>query len=214
MSIGFLLSSPDDAVIWRGPKKNGVYFKLCICAWKWNLCVVAKHETEVLVVVLFLYSSQSFIHSHHNMKEMVKPDQKWWYFVTILTLPICATLAGMIKQFLRDVDWGDLDYLIVDTPPGTSDEHLSIVQYLSSTHVDGAVIITTPQVGRAHHYWQLMTETLVGILYTHFSFPSMTPSNNESYPYFVSKWNIGGKLVGILYCSVSTCELRITFTNN
>ena len=54
----------------------------------------------------------------------------------------------MIKQFLRDVDWGELDYLIVDTPPGTSDEHLSIVQYLSSTHVDGAVIITTPQVHR------------------------------------------------------------------
>lgn len=56
----------------------------------------------------------------------------------------------MIKQFLRDVDWGELDYLIVDTPPGTSDEHLSIVQYLSSTHVDGAVIITTPQVERSH----------------------------------------------------------------
>ncbi|XP_030232130.1 cytosolic Fe-S cluster assembly factor nubp1 [Gadus morhua] len=74
MSIGFLLSSPDDAVIWRGPKKN-----------------------------------------------------------------------GMIKQFLRDVDWGDLDYLIVDTPPGTSDEHLSIVQYLSTAGIDGAVIITTPQ---------------------------------------------------------------------
>lgn len=52
----------------------------------------------------------------------------------------------MIKQFLRDVDWGQLDYLIVDTPPGTSDEHLSIVQYLSATHIDGAVIITTPQV--------------------------------------------------------------------
>ncbi len=51
----------------------------------------------------------------------------------------------MIKQFLRDVDWGEVDYLIVDTPPGTSDEHLSIVQYLSSTHVDGAVVITTPQ---------------------------------------------------------------------
>lgn len=52
----------------------------------------------------------------------------------------------MIKQFLRDVDWGEVDYLIVDTPPGTSDEHLSAVQYLSSTHIDGAVIITTPQV--------------------------------------------------------------------
>ncbi|KAG7459471.1 hypothetical protein MATL_G00210990 [Megalops atlanticus] len=51
----------------------------------------------------------------------------------------------MIKQFLRDVDWGELDYLIVDTPPGTSDEHLSVVQYLSSAQIDGAVIITTPQ---------------------------------------------------------------------
>lgn len=51
----------------------------------------------------------------------------------------------MIKQFLRDVDWGDVDFLVVDTPPGTSDEHLSIVQYLSNTHVDGAIIITTPQ---------------------------------------------------------------------
>lgn len=54
--------------------------------------------------------------------------------------------TGLIKQFLRDVDWGDVDFLVVDTPPGTSDEHLSIVQYLSNTHVDGAIIITTPQV--------------------------------------------------------------------
>ncbi|MGH0164204.1 UNVERIFIED_CONTAM: hypothetical protein FKN15_054820 [Acipenser sinensis] len=54
-------------------------------------------------------------------------------------------LAGMIKQFLRDVDWGEVDYLIVDTPPGTSDEHLSVVQYLSGTHIDGAVLLTTPQ---------------------------------------------------------------------
>ena len=38
---------------------------------------------------------------------------------------------GLIKQLLRDVDWDNLDYLLVDTPPGTSDEHLSIVQYLS-----------------------------------------------------------------------------------
>uniref|UniRef100_A0A2K5D763 NUBP iron-sulfur cluster assembly factor 1, cytosolic n=1 Tax=Aotus nancymaae TaxID=37293 RepID=A0A2K5D763_AOTNA len=51
----------------------------------------------------------------------------------------------MIKQFLRDVDWGEVDYLIVDTPPGTSDEHLSVVQYLAAAHIDGAVIITTPQ---------------------------------------------------------------------
>jgi Mrp family chromosome partitioning ATPase len=52
----------------------------------------------------------------------------------------------MIKQFLKDVDWGNLDYMVVDTPPGTSDEHLSAVQYLKSTGITGAVIVTTPQV--------------------------------------------------------------------
>lgn len=74
------------------------------------------------------------------------------YLVVTSLCNICVVYpsSGMIKQFLRDVDWGDLDYLIVDTPPGTSDEHLSIVQYLSSTHVDGAVIITTPQVSHIH----------------------------------------------------------------
>ncbi|XP_031575284.1 cytosolic Fe-S cluster assembly factor NUBP1 homolog [Actinia tenebrosa] len=74
MSVGFLLEKPSDAVIWRGPKKN-----------------------------------------------------------------------GLIKQFLRDVDWGDIDYLVIDTPPGTSDEHLSIIQYLKPAGIDGAVVITTPQ---------------------------------------------------------------------
>lgn len=49
----------------------------------------------------------------------------------------------MIKQFLKDVDWGDLDYLIVDSPPGTGDEPMSIGQLLPKT--DGAVIVTTPQ---------------------------------------------------------------------
>lgn len=80
MSIGFLLGSPDDAIIWRGPKKN-----------------------------------------------------------------------GMIRQFLSEVDWGQLDYLILDTPPGTSDEHLSSTTYLGQADADGgvadwgAVLVTTPQ---------------------------------------------------------------------
>jgi Mrp family chromosome partitioning ATPase len=52
---------------------------------------------------------------------------------------------GLIKQFLKDVEWGDLDYMVVDTPPGTSDEHLSIVQYLKEAGIDGAVLVTTPQ---------------------------------------------------------------------
>jgi len=72
MSIGFLLRSSDDAIIWRGPLKMGV-----------------------------------------------------------------------IKQFLKDVVWGDLDYLIVDSPPGTGDEPLSVCQLIGA--VNGAVIVTTPQ---------------------------------------------------------------------
>jgi Mrp family chromosome partitioning ATPase len=74
MSIGFLLSNKNDAVIWRGPRKN-----------------------------------------------------------------------GLIKQFLTDVVWDNLDYLVIDTPPGTSDEHLSIIQYLGKTNILGAVVVTTPQ---------------------------------------------------------------------
>lgn len=72
MSIGFLLNHSDDAVIWRGPRKNAV-----------------------------------------------------------------------IKQFLLDVDWGDLDYLIIDSPPGTGDELLSVFQLGGDIH--GAVVVTTPQ---------------------------------------------------------------------
>lgn len=50
-------------------------------------------------------------------------------------------LHGAIKSFLTDVAWGELDYLLVDLPPGTGDVQLSLVQ---QTFVDGAVIVTTP----------------------------------------------------------------------
>lgn len=50
---------------------------------------------------------------------------------------------GAIKQFLEEVEWGELDYLIIDLPPGTGDEPLSIAQLVPSP--DGAVIVTTPQ---------------------------------------------------------------------
>ncbi|MCD4778934.1 MAG: Mrp/NBP35 family ATP-binding protein [Candidatus Omnitrophica bacterium] len=49
----------------------------------------------------------------------------------------------MIKQFLSDVNWGDLDYLIIDAPPGTGDEPLSVCQLISD--INGAIIVTTPQ---------------------------------------------------------------------
>ncbi len=72
MSIGFMLSSDSEAVIWRGPMK-------------------------------------------HNL----------------------------IQQFVQNVDWGRLDYLVVDCPPGTGDEPLSVIQVLGGA--DGAVVVTTPQ---------------------------------------------------------------------
>jgi ATP-binding protein involved in chromosome partitioning len=51
-------------------------------------------------------------------------------------------IMKIVNQFLRDVEWGRLDYFIVDLPPGTGDAQLSLVQ---ATHVSGALIVTTPQ---------------------------------------------------------------------
>jgi len=48
-----------------------------------------------------------------------------------------------IRQFLSDVEWGKLDYLIVDLPPGTGDEPLSVAQLIKD--IDGSIIVTTPQ---------------------------------------------------------------------
>ena len=54
-----------------------------------------------------------------------------------------AMKMGAIRQFLGDTEWGDLDYLIIDTPPGTGDEQLTVVQSISD--LTGAIIVTTPQ---------------------------------------------------------------------
>lgn len=52
---------------------------------------------------------------------------------------------AMIKQFLTDVAWNDRDVLIIDTPPGTSDEHITVMEALKGVEVEGAVLVTTPQ---------------------------------------------------------------------
>jgi ATP-binding protein involved in chromosome partitioning len=51
-------------------------------------------------------------------------------------------ISGILKQFVSQVDWGELDYLVVDLPPGTGDAQLSLVQ---TVRVDGVVMVTTPQ---------------------------------------------------------------------
>ncbi|EMC93754.1 hypothetical protein BAUCODRAFT_74690 [Baudoinia panamericana UAMH 10762] len=57
--------------------------------------------------------------------------------------------TAMVRQFLTDVYWGSLDYLLIDTPPGTSDEHISLVETLlkqaTPSQLAGAVVVTTPQ---------------------------------------------------------------------
>lgn len=57
--------------------------------------------------------------------------------------------TAMVRQFLSDVLWGKLDYLLIDTPPGTSDEHISLAETLLKNaapgQVKGAVVVTTPQ---------------------------------------------------------------------
>jgi Mrp family chromosome partitioning ATPase/predicted Fe-Mo cluster-binding NifX family protein len=50
---------------------------------------------------------------------------------------------GAIKQFLKDVEWGQLDFLIIDSPPGTGDEPLSVAQLIPD--LDGAIVVTSPQ---------------------------------------------------------------------
>jgi ATP-binding protein involved in chromosome partitioning len=75
----------------------------------------------------------------HGMKVMsmgfLNPDDK----PVIWRGPM---LHGVVRQFLTDVNWGELDYLIVDMPPGTGDVQLSLAQLVP---VQGAVVVTTPQ---------------------------------------------------------------------
>lgn len=84
-------------------------------------------------------------------RQLIEPVEK--YGVKLLSIglfvnPDTATLwrGGMatsaLKQLIADADWGELDYFILDTPPGTSDIHLTLLQTLGIT---GAVIVSTPQ---------------------------------------------------------------------
>ncbi|XP_055676734.1 cytosolic Fe-S cluster assembly factor NUBP2 homolog [Lutzomyia longipalpis] len=53
--------------------------------------------------------------------------------------------TAMIRQFLTDVHWDELDFLVIDTPPGTSDEHITVMECMKEVKCDGAILVTTPQ---------------------------------------------------------------------
>lgn len=78
--------------------------------------------------------------------------------------------TGLIKQFMKDTFWGRLDFLIFDTPPGTSDEHLTVVKALKNVNPDGAVVVTTPQevalatIRKELNFCRKMDLTVLGIL--------------------------------------------------
>lgn len=84
-------------------------------------------------------------------RQLIEPIQKYGvkllsvgFFVNADTATLWrgAMASNALKQLIADADWGDLDYFILDTPPGTSDIHLTLLQTLAIT---GAVIVSTPQ---------------------------------------------------------------------
>src|SRR4029079_1835179 len=94
-----------------------------------------------------------------SMAVLVPPDKPM-----ILRGPM---LHGVVRQFLSDVDWGELDYLIVDMPPGTGDVQLSLAQFVP---VQGAVLVTTPQevsladVRRAIKMFETVNVPVLGVI--------------------------------------------------
>ena len=94
-----------------------------------------------------------------SMAVLVPPDKPM-----ILRGPM---LHGVVRQFLSDVNWGELDYLIVDMPPGTGDVQLSLAQLVP---VQGAVLVTTPQevslsdVRRAVKMFETVNVPVLGVV--------------------------------------------------
>lgn len=94
-----------------------------------------------------------------SMAVLVPPDKPM-----ILRGPM---LHGVVRQFLTDVNWGELDYLIVDMPPGTGDVQLSLAQLVP---VQGAVLVTTPQevslsdVRRAVKMFEQVNVPVLGVI--------------------------------------------------
>ena len=106
-------------------------------------------------------------------------------------------LHGLVKQFLSDVKWGELDYLIVDMPPGTGDVQLSLAQLVP---VQGAVLVTTPQdvavadVRRALRMFETVAIPVLGVVENMSYF--IAPDTGNRYDIFGEG---GGKRLAEMY---------------
>jgi len=122
---------------------------------------------------------------------------------------------NMIKQFLLDVDWGEgeLDYLIVDTPPGTSDEHLSVIAALKNCKPDGAILVTTPQdlsvdmIKKELNFCQKMKLSVIGVIENMNGF--VCPCCGEVTKILGSKESISEKLNGVKILGSIALDHRI-----
>jgi len=96
----------------------------------------------------------------------------------------------VIEQFLKDVRWGELDYLVVDAPPGTGDEPLSVAQLIADA--DGAVLVTTPQelalldVSKCVNFCKQLSLPVLGLVENMSAFVCPTCGNT------VEVFNVGG----------------------
>ena len=90
-----------------------------------------------------------------------------------------------IQQFAENVDWGDLDFLLIDLPPGTGDAQLSLAQIMP---LDGAIIVTTPQktafevAKRGARMFEKVNIPLLGVV-ENMSFFKNTENGSKSYPF-------------------------------
>lgn len=98
----------------------------------WVPVYVKEDEKLAVMSIAFLLNSRNdsvVWRGPKKTSELISASTNWEFLFLKFSKSINFFL-GMIKQFLSDVHWQDLDYLIIDTPPGTSDEHITVMENL------------------------------------------------------------------------------------
>lgn len=143
MSIGFLLGDGNEAVVWRGPKKTGklsnvrlafyfpvIFFRAfppklhfsCFYQSLWiylqKLCKFNCYDILCKIGQEILKHQPVTKLSHNNARDMLFLFRDIILFVLLRFHLFLSLETAMIQQFIADVCWGELDYLVIDTPPG------------------------------------------------------------------------------------------------